>query len=472
MCKSWNTGAASGGRVPCTGRALPQERAESMNTPVRRVIIMGAAGRDFHDFNVYWRERGDCEVVAFTATQIPNISGRVYPAQLSGPRYPDGIPIHAEEDLAGLIRDQRIDTVAMAYSDISHEEVMHKAALVNAAGADFTMLGYQATMLESSKPVIAICAVRTGCGKSQTTRYVAEVLKELGKKVAAIRHPMPYGDLTRQICQRFAELEDLDRHDCTIEEREEYEPHIVAGNLCFAGIDYAEILKAAEAEADVILWDGGNNDMSFYRPDLMITVADPHRAGHERRYYPGETNLRMADVVVINKVGTAPVSGVETVLASIRELNPDAEVIHCNSPVTVEGGDRVSGKRVLVVEDGPTLTHGNMRYGAGHVAARKLGAAELVDPRPFAVGSIRETLARYDHLDEVLPAMGYGSRQIAELQETINASDAELVLIGTPIDLSRMLELNKPALRVRYHLEEVEPGGIRRAVERVLENRQ
>ncbi len=434
----------------------------------QRVIIMGAAGRDFHDFNVYWRDNPAYEVVAFTATQIPNIEKRVYPPELSGPRYPDGVPIYPEERITELIKEHQIDLVPLAYSDISHETVMHKAALVNAAGANFCLLGRRATMLKSNKPVIAVCAVRTGCGKSQTSRAIASILKVLGKRVAAIRHPMPYGDLTKQICQRFATLEDLDRHECTIEEREEYEPHIAAGNLVFAGIDYAKILTAAEAEADVILWDGGNNDMPFFKPDLFITVTDPHRPGHELRYYPGETNLRMADVVVVNKVGTARAEDVETVLANIRRANPGAQVIQANSPVTVAEPDRVRGQRVLVVEDGPTLTHGEMSYGAGHVAARKYGAAKIIDPRPFAVGSIRDTFANYNHLTDVLPAVGYDQSQVRELEQTIDAADCDLVLIGTPIDLARTLKINKPALRVTYELEEIDGQQLKPAVERML----
>ncbi len=435
---------------------------------VRRVIIMGAAGRDFHDFNVHWRDRDDVRVVCFTATQIPNIDGRTYPPELAGPKYPDGIPIYAEEKLPELIREHKVDLVTFAYSDVSHEYVMHKASLAQACGADFCLLGREATMLKSSRPVIAVCAVRTGCGKSQTSRYVAAVLKKLGRKVAAIRHPMPYGDLRKQVCQRYATLEDLDRYECTIEEREEYEPHIVAGNLIFAGIDYAQILRAAEQEAEVILWDGGNNDMPFFRPNLMITVVDPHRPGHELRYYPGETNLRMADVVVINKVDTAEPQNVRQVIDNVRAVNPQAEIVECDSPVMVSDPQQIRGKRVLVVEDGPTLTHGEMRYGAGHIAARKFGAAEIIDPRPFAVGSIRETFAKYGHLSDVLPAMGYGREQMAELAETINRSDAELVLIGTPIDLCRTLEINKPALRVRYELAEREPGRIEAAIRRAI----
>jgi predicted GTPase len=439
-----------------------------MATHTRKVIIMGAAGRDFHDFNVYWRDNPAFEVVAFTAAQIPDIAGRVYPPALAGPRYPRGVPIYAEDQIAALIREHGADLVALAYSDLRHEDVMHKAALVNASGADFCMLGHRHTMLRSTKPVIAVCAVRTGCGKSQTSRAVARILKAAGKKVAAVRHPMPYGDLTRQICQRFATLEDLVRHDCTIEECEEYEPHIVAGNLVFAGIDYEKILRAAEAEADVVLWDGGNNDMPFFKPDLYITVVDPHRPGHERRYYPGETNLRMADVIVVNKVDTAKKSDVKVVLANIRAVNPKARVIMANSPVSVDEPRRIKGQRVLVVEDGPTLTHGEMQYGAGHIAARKYKAKAIVDPRRYAVGSIRKTFAKYTHVTEVLPAMGYGGKQMRELERTINAVPCDLVLIGTPIDLGRMLKINKPALRVTYELEERQPGQLKAAVRRVL----
>lgn len=439
-----------------------------MSNPARKVIIMGAAGRDFHDFNVYWRDNHAFEVVAFTAAQIPDIAGRVYPPQLAGPRYPKGIPIHAEADIEKLIDEHDVDLVAIAYSDLPHEVVMHKGALVNAAGADFCLLGYKHTMLRSSKPVIAVCAVRTGCGKSQTSRAVAKLLKAAGKKVAAVRHPMPYGDLTQQVCQRFATLEDMDRHYCTIEEREEYEPHVAAGNVVFAGIDYGQILRAAEAEADVVLWDGGNNDMPFFKPDLYITVVDPHRPGHERRYYPGETNLYMADVIVVNKVDTARQEDIETVLQSIRDTNPDATVIMANSPVAVADPTQIRGKKVLVVEDGPTLTHGEMKYGAGHIAARKFGAGDIVDPRPFAVGSIRKTFAAYPHVSDVLPAMGYGDKQMKELEQTINAVPCDLVLIGTPIDLGRLLKINKPSMRVLYELEEQQPGQLAAAIKKVL----
>lgn len=439
-----------------------------MSATRRKVIIMGAAGRDFHDFNTYWRADDAFEVVAFTATQIPDIDGRVYPPELAGPRYPQGIPIYDESELPDLIRKHDIELVAMAYSDQPHEVVMHKGALVNACGADFIMLGHRHTMLKSTKPVIAVCAVRTGCGKSQTSRAVVKILKKLGKKVAAVRHPMPYGDLRKQVCERFAELADLDKYECTIEEREEYEPHIEAGNVIYAGVDYQQILNAAQAEAEVVLWDGGNNDMSFYQPDLLLTVVDPHRPGHERKYYPGETNLRMADVIVVNKVDTAKPEDVEVVLKNVREVNPQATVIMANSPVAVRDPAQIKGKRVLVVEDGPTLTHGEMKYGAGHIAAQKFGAKEIVDPRPFAVGSIQATFEKYPHVRDVLPAMGYGAKQVKELEQTINATNCDLVLIGTPIDLGLILKIDKPALRVTYELEEREPGQLEAAVRKVL----
>jgi predicted GTPase len=439
-----------------------------MPNAARKVLIMGAAGRDFHDFNVYWRERPEFEVVAFTATQIPDIDGRTYPPELAGPRYPHGVPIYAEEQVTELIHKHGIELVAIAYSDLPHEVVMHKAALVNAAGADFCMLGHRHTMLASSKPVIAVCAVRTGCGKSQTSRAVVQILKRLGKRVAAVRHPMPYGDLRKQVCQRFASLADLDHYECTIEEREEYEPHIEAGNVIFAGVDYERILRAAEAEADVVLWDGGNNDMPFYRPNLYITVADPHRPGHECRYYPGETNLRMADIVLVNKVDTATAADVETVVANTQRANPKAKIVQANSPVAVRDPALIRGQRILVVEDGPTLTHGEMRYGAGHIAARKFGAAAIVDPRPFAVGSIAQTFRKYSHVSDVLPAMGYGERQIRELEQTINAVPCDLVLIGTPIDLTRLLKINKPTMRVTYELEECEAGQLEAAIRGIL----
>jgi predicted GTPase len=423
---------------------------------MRRVVIAGAAGRDFHNFNVAFRGREDVRIVAFTATQIPDIDGRVYPPELAGPGYPDGIPIIAEEELEDVIGREQADEVLFAYSDVSHEHVMHIGSRVLAAGADYRLMGPRATELNATKPVVAICAVRTGSGKSQTTRHVAGVLRNAGMRVAVLRHPMPYGDLVRQAVQRFERYEDLDAADCTIEEREEYEPHLAEGNLVFAGIDYGAILERALVEADVILWDGGNNDMPFIHPDLHVVVVDPHRAGHERRYHPGETNLRMADVCVVNKLDSAPADGVEAVLASIAELNPRAEVVRANSPFSVEGdSEDIRGKRVLAVEDGPTLTHGDMAYGAAVLAARKFGAVELVDPRPFAVGSIKETYAKYPHMTELLPAMGYGDKQTSELAETINGSDADVVLIGTPIDLRRIVDIEKPAMRVTYKLEEI-----------------
>ena len=433
-----------------------------------RVIIVGAAGRDFHDFNTFWGRNARYEVVAFTAAQIPDIEGRTYPPELAGRRYPKGIPIEPEEKLSELIKRHSVDEVAMAYSDLPHEEVMHKAAIVNAAGADFVVLGHRHTMIKSNKPVIAVCAVRTGCGKSQTSRAVSAVLKAMGKRVAAIRHPMPYGDLRKQICQRFAKLQDLDLHDCTIEEREEYEPHIRAGNVVFAGVDYAKILKLAEREADVILWDGGNNDTAFYRPDLYIVVADPHRPGHEVRYYPGETNVRLADVVVVNKVGTADPDAVKHVVANVKSINPGAKIIKAKSPVTVDDPKVVQGRRVLVVEDGPTLTHGEMSYGAGHIAARKYGAKKIVRPAPYAVGSIKATYKKFAHMTEILPAMGYGPKQMKELERTINAVPCDLVLIGTPIDLGAMLKINKPTLRVRYELDKPAARALRSEIEKVL----
>jgi predicted GTPase len=423
---------------------------------MRKVLIAGAAGRDFHNFNVVFRGNDDVRVVAFTATQIPDIEGRVYPPELAGPGYPEGIPIVAEEDLAEVVKTEEIDEVVFAYSDVTHEHVMHVGSTALAAGADYVLLGPRSTELRSKKPVVAICAVRTGSGKSQTTRYVASVLRGAGKRVAVLRHPMPYGDLTKQAVQRFERYEDLDAADATIEEREEYEPHISEGNIVFAGIDYAAILERAEEEADVVVWDGGNNDTPFIRPDLHIVVVDPHRPGHELRYHPGEQNLRMADVYVVNKTDTAPPEGVEAVMDSIRAVNPNAQIIRAASPFVVEEDTHeIAGKRVLAIEDGPTLTHGEMAYGAAVLAAKQWGASSLVDPRPFAVGSIKETFAKYPHVTELLPAMGYGRKQMEELRETIERSDAELVLIGTPIDLRRVIELDKPALRVTYKLQEL-----------------
>jgi predicted GTPase len=423
---------------------------------MRKVLIAGAAGRDFHNFNVAFRGRGDVRVVAFTATQIPDIEGRVYPAELAGESYPDGIPIFAEEELADIVRREEVEDVVFAYSDVTHEHVMHIGSTALAAGADFRLMGPRSTELRSSKPVVAICAVRTGSGKSQTTRHVASVLRGADKRVAVLRHPMPYGDLRKQAVQRFERYEDLEAADATIEEREEYEPHLAEGNIVFAGIDYGAILERAEQEADVVVWDGGNNDTPFIRPNLHLVVVDPHRAGHELRYHPGETNLRMADACVVNKMDTAPEEGVEAVLESIRSVNPGAAIVRAASPFEVEQDThQIRGKKVLAIEDGPTLTHGEMAYGAAVLAAKEGGASELVDPRPFAVGSIKETFAKNPHLTQLLPAMGYGRKQMEELRETIARSDADLVLIGTPIDLRRVIELDKPALRVTYRLEEI-----------------
>ena len=420
-----------------------------------KAIIMGAAGRDFHNFNVCFRNNERYDVVAFTATQIPGIEKRSYPTELAGPTYPKGIPIFAEERLPELVRRHNVTEVVFAYSDVSHDYVMHQASLALSCGADFRLMGPATTMLKAKVPVVSICAVRTGSGKSQTSRKVALTLKKMGFKVAVIRHPMPYGDLTKQIWQRFATYQDLERHDCTIEEREEYEPHIANGMVVFAGVDYARILEEAEKEADVVVWDGGNNDLPFYRPDLHIVVVDPHRPGHELAYYPGEANLRMADLVIVNKVDTANPEGIETVLKNVKLVNPAAVIIEASSPITVDDPKLVKGKRVLVVEDGPTLTHGNMAYGAGVIAARKSGASELVDPRPYAVGSIVKTFDKYSHLGPLLPAVGYGQEQIKELEATINKTPCDVVLIGTPIDLRRILHIDKPTVRVKYSLKEL-----------------
>jgi len=435
----------------------------------RRVVILGAAGRDFHNFNTLFREDEGSEVVAFTAAQIPDIEGRNYPAEVAGRLYPDGVPIRAEEELESILRGQDVDEVVFSYSDVSHEYVMHLASRVTAWGADFRLCSAPATMLESSKPVIAVTAVRTGVGKSQTTRFLSGVLKKLGKKVVAIRHPMPYGDLSRQICQRFATYEDLDRHETTIEEREEYEPHIDAGFVVYAGVDYEKILRQAETEADVILWDGGNNDTSFYKPDLQFTLVDPHRPGDELTYYPGETNLLLADVILVNKVQTAATENVERVLANCRETNPRAQLLQCRSAITVSQPELIRGKRALVVEDGPTLTHGGLSRGAGWYAATEAGASEIVDPTQFAVGSLRETYEKYPNARGILPAMGYGDAQIRDLEATINAVDADVVVEGTPIDLSRVLKSNLPVANVSYDLEEVEAGKIETAVRQTLE---
>jgi len=420
-----------------------------------RILIMGAAGRDFHNFNTYFRDNDAYEVVAFTATQIPNIEGRRYPAALAGRLYPAGIPIHAESELTALIKQHQIDQVVFAYSDVSHETVMHKASQAIAAGADFRLMGPKYTQIKSTKPIVSIGAVRTGAGKSQTTRRVTQILKDLGYRVVAVRHPMPYGDLVKQAVQRFATYADLDRHDCTIEEREEYEPHIDRGVIIYAGVDYEAILREAEKEADVVVWDGGNNDLSFYQSDLHIVVADPHRPGHEVSYHPGEANLRMADVVVINKIDTADLDPIARVRQSIRQVNPNATVVEAASPIFVDDPAAIKGKAVLVIEDGPTLTHGEMAYGAGVVAARRFGAAEIIDPRPYAVGSIVETYKKYPTTGAVLPAMGYGAEQMRELGETINNTPCDLVIVATPIDLRRVVEINRPTQRVRYELQEI-----------------
>ena len=418
----------------------------------RRLLIMGAAGRDFHNFNVVYRDDPQVEVVAFTATQIPFIDDRMYPASLAGERYPHGIQIHDESMLTALIKEQKIDDVIFSYSDVPHTYVMHKASQVQAAGANFVLLGPGSTMLTSTVPVVAVCAVRTGSGKTQTTRAIAEILKEAGKRVVAVRHPMPYGDLEAQRVQRYATLEDLDLHLTTIEEREEYEPHIMSGTIIYAGVDYGQILEQAQAECDVLLWDGGNNDLPFYKPDIHIVVADPLRAGHETSYYPGEVNLRMADVIVVNKMDSASAEQVNALMDTIHQTNPDAMVIQANSRVTVDDPDAIKGKRVLVIEDGPTLTHGEMKFGAGVVAARAHGAAEIVDPRPWATGTIAETFLKYD-VGPVLPAMGYSKGQLAEMEEIIDKADVDVVVIGTPIDLRAVVEIRKPAIRVRYDLE-------------------
>jgi predicted GTPase len=422
---------------------------------MKKVIIMGAAGRDFHNFNTYFRDNPNFQVVAFTATQIPDIEGRKYPASLAGKLYPNGIPIYAEEDLDHLIRKHGVTKVYFSYSDVSHEYVMHKASQVQATGASYVLLGPQDTMVKSKKPLLSVCAVRTGCGKSQTSRKVALLLKKKGRSVVVIRHPMPYGDLEKQKVQRFATYDDMAKHECTIEEREEYEPHVKNGIVVYAGVDYEAILREAEAEADIILWDGGNNDFPFYKSDLEIVVVDPHRAGHELLYYPGETNFRRAQVLVINKIDTAPKDGVDKILANIKMINPTATIIRANSPTIVENGERIRGKRVLVIEDGPTVTHGGMAYGAGVIAAQKYGAAQIIDPRPAAGGSIRKTFEKYRHLDKVLPAMGYSETQINELAETIAKIDCDLIISATPIDLNRLITTRQPMLPVGYELEEI-----------------
>ena len=421
----------------------------------KKIIIMGAAGRDFHNFNTTFRDNNDYKVIAFTATQIPNIDGRKYPKELAGELYPDGIPILPEEDLPELIKKHDVSQVFFSYSDVAHETIMHHSSVVNALGATFSLLGPKFTMIKSKVPVVAICAVRTGCGKSQTTRRVAEILKAQGKKIVAIRHPMPYGDLVAQRVQRFATLDDLKKHNCTIEEMEEYEPHIERGSVVYAGVDYGAILEQAEKEADVILWDGGNNDLPFYQPDIHITIADPLRPGHEMGYYPGEANVRMADVVVINKEISAAIEDIQYVRDNIRVMNPEAVIIDAASPIRVDDPEVIRGKRVLVVEDGPTLTHGEMQFGAGIVAADRFGAAEIVDPRPFLKGTLVDTFAKYPEIGELLPAMGYGEQQMKDLEATINSTDCDAVVVGTPIDLRRVINITKPSTRVYYDLQEI-----------------
>jgi len=415
-----------------------------------KVIIMGAAGRDFHNFNVYFRDNARYEVLCFTATQIPDIENRMYPPLLAGGLYPEGIPIYSDERLFELVRKNKVDLVAFSYSDVRHEEVMHKASVATAAGADFIIIGAPYTMIASTKTVISVCAVRTGCGKSQTSRKIIEILRKTGKKVVAVRHPMPYGDLTRQVVQRFADYSDFEKHDCTIEEREEYEPHVNMGVVVYAGIDYEKILRQAEAEADVIVWDGGNNDTPFFKPDIHVVVFDPHRPGHETAYHPGETNLLLADIAVINKVDSAVPENVERVRRAIEHHNPRAAIVLADSELTADNADPIKGKKVLVIEDGPTLTHGEMAYGAGVIAARRFGAAALVDPRPYLTGSLQQTFQKYPGIGTVLPAMGYGKRQMKDLQDTINQTRCDLVLTATPVDLTRLIHINKPSIRIRY----------------------
>ncbi|MGD8834698.1 MAG: cyclic 2,3-diphosphoglycerate synthase [Desulfobacteraceae bacterium] len=421
---------------------------------IEKVIIMGAAGRDFHNFNVYFKENPRYHVVAFTATQIPDIDGRRYPPQLAGNAYPDGIAIYPEEELTDLIRKERVDLVAFSYSDISHRQVMHKASRVMAVGADFILIGATYTMLRSTKPVVSVCAVRTGCGKSPTTRHICKILRRMKKKAVVVRHPMPYGDLTKQVVQRFASYDDFAKYYCTIEEREEYEPLVDLGMVVYAGVDYEKILRQAEKEADIVIWDGGNNDTPFYHPDIHLVVFDPLRPGHERQYYPGETNLLMADIAVINKVDSASKDQIDQVVENIERYNPDADIVMANSALTADNPRKIEGKRVLVVEDGPTLTHGEMAYGAGLIAAERWKAGHIVDPRPRAVGLIAATFEKYPHIDQVLPAMGYNPEQIKDLETTINGSDCDIVVFATPIDLPKLVDIDKPTLRVRYEYED------------------
>jgi len=434
----------------------------------KRVLILGAAGRDFHNFNTYYRDNPAYRVVAFTATQIPDIAGRKYPVELAGKLYPNGIPIYEESEAADIIRRESIDECVFAYSDVTYDYVMHIAAVCMAAGADFKLMGCNSTMIKSTKPVIAITAVRTGSGKSQTTRYISRILKEMGKKVVAIRHPMPYGDLAAQACQRFETYADLDLHKCTIEEREEYEPHIDNGFIIYSGVDYEKILRQAEKEADVILWDGGNNDLPFYKCDMHIVIADPHRAGHEMSYYPSETNFRLADLIIINKCDSAKEENIKSIEENAAKHNPKAAVIRANSPVTIESPEMVKGKKALIIEDGPTLTHGSMSYGAGVVAARAGGVGEIIDPTPYAVASIAATYKKYPNARGILPAMGYGDKQIKDLEATIDATPCDVVLSATPIDITRVLKVNKPMVRATYELAEIKGGRIAEAIKKVI----
>lgn len=438
----------------------------------KNIIIIGAAGRDFHNFNTYYRDNDAYNVVAFTAAQIPDIDGRKYPSELAGDLYPEGIPIYSQDELPKLIKELEVDECVFSFSDISYEDVMGIGAVVNAAGANFKLLGPNSTMLKSNKPVISVTAVRTGTGKSQTSRKIIETLLENGLKVIAVRHPMPYGDLNAQRVQRFATVDDLEKHSCTIEEMEEYEPHVSRGNIIYAGVDYADILAAAENDpdgCDVILWDGGNNDFSFYEPDLAVTVLDPHRPGHELKYYPGEVCLRTTDVAIINKVDSAPAEAVEIVENNIKATNPNSEIIKAESTITVDNPELIAEKRVLVVEDGPTLTHGEMKIGAGTVAAERLGAAEIIDPSPYIVGTLKDTFKKYTHIENVLPAMGYGEQQLKDLEETINNADCDAVIIGTPIDLTRVISINKPTTRVYYDLNEVEGPDLKTILGKFIE---
>ena len=434
----------------------------------RKVIIMGAAGRDFHNFNVFFKDNEDYEVVAFTATQIPNIVDRKYPSELAGKLYPKCIPIYSENELAKLINEHNVDEVVFSYSDVSHEYVMHKASEVQAAGASFVIMGAEQTMLKSKLPVIAVCAVRTGCGKSATTRKICQILEELGKKFVVVRHPMPYGDLINQRVQRFETYEDLVTHNCTIEEMEEYEPHIEQGTVVYAGVDYEAILRKAEGEADIVIWDGGNNDLPFFKPDVHITLVDPHRPGHEVTFYPGESNLILANIVIISKEETADVENINIVKDNIKKTNPKATVIDASLNITVEDSGIIKGRKVLAVEDGPTVTHGGMAYGAAVIAAQKHGSSALVDPRPFAVGSIRETFKKYPGIGNLLPAMGYDQKQILELEETINQTDCDTVIIGTPIDLSKRIKINKPVVRAKYELKEISKPGLKEIIKELI----